>query len=108
MELDTENLTDKQFWLGGWCAVKGRPRILIGYAEARVAANLERLGWGTVEDGASGERIFRLNQAGEDAFAWLGELRDIPTAPPAAHPHDALPAGDVSKPFHASTTSTGA
>ena len=93
MELDTESLTDKQFWLAGWCAVKGHPRILVGSAEARVAANLEKLGWGTVEDGASVERIFRLSQDGEDAFAWLGELRGIPTALPAARPHDAVSAG---------------
>lgn len=61
--LDTESLTDRQFWLAGWCAVKGYPRILKDRSETRVAVNLERLGWGAVEDGASGERIFRLGQA---------------------------------------------
>ena len=98
MELDTESLTDKQFWLAGWCAVKGHPRILVGSAEDRVAANLEKLGWGTVEDGASVERIFRLSQDGEDAFAWLGELRGIPTALPAARPHDAVSWGGAQGP----------
>lgn len=70
MDLDTESLTDKQFWLAGLVAVQGYPRILANSSERRVAANLERLGWGNVEAGASGETIFRLSQQGEDAFAW--------------------------------------
>lgn len=73
--LDTENLTDRQFWLAGLVAVNGYPRILKSRGEMRIAANLSRLGWGNVEDGASGELIFRLNQAGEDAFAWLHKWR---------------------------------
>lgn len=70
IDLDTENLTDKQFWLAGLVAVQRHPRILSNASEMRVAANLEKLGWGAVEAGASGDKIFRLNQAGEDAFAW--------------------------------------
>lgn len=70
VELDTETLTDRQFWLAGWVAVKGYPRILENAGEKRTAKNLERLGWGSVEAGGDGEQIFRLNQAGEDAFAW--------------------------------------
>lgn len=70
-DLDTESLTNKQFWLAGLCAVKGHPRILKDASETRVARNLEKLGWGTVEDGAGSERIFRLNQDGEDAFSWV-------------------------------------
>lgn len=45
------------------------PKILANAVQKRTAANLENKGWGTVEDGASGERIFRLNQAGENALA---------------------------------------
>lgn len=75
--LDTESLTDRQFWLAGWCAVKGYPRILKDRSETRVAMNLERLGWGAVEEGASGERIFRLSQAGEDAFEWLRKWQNV-------------------------------
>ena len=69
-ELDPESLTDQQFWLAGMGAVKRHPRILETAGEKRTAQNLERLGWGSIESGASGELIFRLNQAGEDAFAW--------------------------------------
>ena len=61
---DLINLTDKQFAL----AVRAfsHPVILICRGECITAASLARHGYGTVEDGASGERIFRLNQAGED------------------------------------------
>ena len=44
------------------------PKILTNAVQKRTAANLERKGWGAVEDGANGERIFRLNQAGENAL----------------------------------------
>lgn len=77
MGLDSETLTDRQFWLAGLCAVSGHPHILKDGGERRVARNLERLGWGAVEDGASGECIFRLNQDGEDAFDWLRAVRSI-------------------------------
>ena len=76
MELDTESLTDKQFWLAGLCATRGHPRILKDRSEKLIAANLEKLGYGAVESGASGEMIFRLNQAGEDAFSWLHKWRE--------------------------------
>lgn len=49
-------------------AARRCPVILYSRDGTRVANKLERLGWGTVEDGASGERIFRLNQAGENAL----------------------------------------
>lgn len=72
--LSDNDLTDKQFDL----ATKARayPRILATGGEKRTAASLEKNGWGTVEDGASGERIFRLNQDGEDALCWLDELAE--------------------------------
>lgn len=72
--LSDNNLTDKQFSL----ATKARayPQILATGGEKRTAASLEKNGWGTVEDGASGERIFRLNQDGEDALCWLDELAE--------------------------------
>lgn len=74
-ELDCDTLTDKQFWLAGFCAAKGHPHIIDNAGEARVASTLAKLGWGSVEDGASGQRIFRLSQAGEDAFAWVRSWR---------------------------------
>lgn len=70
-DLDCESLTDRQFWLAGLVAMNGYPRILKDRSEKSIARNLERMGWGSVEDGASGEFLFRLNQAGEDAFSWL-------------------------------------
>lgn len=97
-ELDAESLTDRQFWLAGWCAVKGYPRVLAGTGEKRVAANLARLGWGTVENGGSGERIFRLNQAGEDAFSWLRPAIFVAregNRAPASRPDDITGAIDV-------------
>lgn len=44
------------------------PVILSGQGMARTANSLVRHGYGSVEDGASGEKIFRLNQAGENAW----------------------------------------
>jgi hypothetical protein len=73
MDLDAESLTDRQFWMAGLVAVRGHPLILKDAGEKRIAANLEKLGWGDVEKGAGEERIFRLNQAGEDAFAWASK-----------------------------------
>lgn len=46
----------------------GYPMILRTAAMKATAVRLERKGWGTVEDGASGERIFRLSQAGHEAL----------------------------------------
>jgi hypothetical protein len=71
-ELALEQLTDKQFDLV--CRARPYPVILKTRGEAITAASLERRGWGTVENGASSERIFRINQAGDDACAWLDVL----------------------------------
>jgi hypothetical protein len=63
--LDTLDLTDIQLRL-----VIGSvryPAIITG-RQMRTAYALERRGWGTVEAGGSGEKIFRLNQSGADAL----------------------------------------
>lgn len=67
--LYSDDLTEKQFML----CLKARrfPFILETRGEAITAASLQRRGFGTVEDGASGQRIFRLSQDGCDAFEWL-------------------------------------
>ena len=44
------------------------PLILSGQGEARTANSLVRHGYGDVENGAGREKIFRLNQAGENAW----------------------------------------
>ena len=44
------------------------PVILAGQAQPKTAWSLVRHGYGDVENGASGEKIFRLNQAGENAW----------------------------------------
>ena len=66
------DLTDKQFAL----AVRAfsHPVILICRGECITAASLARHGYGTVEDGASGERIFRLNPEASDMVADEQEL----------------------------------
>jgi hypothetical protein len=63
--LDTLDLTDMQFLLVG--ASASHPTILTS-KQMRTAYALERKGWGSVEAGGSGEKIFRLNQAGADAL----------------------------------------
>ncbi len=63
--LDTYDLTDRQLTL--CIAAQFNPVILGDGGSKRTARALEKKGWGTVEDGASGEVIFRLNQAGADA-----------------------------------------
>jgi len=74
--LDSETLTDHQWAM---CAEARRfPVILTTRGKAITAASLARKGWGDVEDGASGERIFRMNQAGCDEMAWLDDLSDDP------------------------------
>ena len=70
--LSDNDLTDKQ--MGIALVARAYPVILKTGGEVRTATSLERRGWGTVEDGASGERIFRLNQDGEDALSWIDEL----------------------------------
>jgi hypothetical protein len=66
--LDTLDLTDMQFLLVG--ASASHPTILTS-RQMRTAYSLERNGWGTVEAGGGGEKIFRLNQA--EASAFCGE-----------------------------------
>lgn len=80
--LSDNDLTDKQFDLAA--KARSHPFILTTGGEKRTAASLEKNGWGTVEDGASGERIFRLNQDGEDALCWLEPIANDP------HPHSPL------------------
>lgn len=74
MSLDSDTLTDLQWDMGA--SARRFPVILKTKGQAITAASLARNGWGTVEDGASGERIFRISQAGADAFAWLDELNE--------------------------------
>lgn len=71
MTLDSYDLTDRQFSL---CMLAQRfPVILATGGMKTTAASLARKGWGNVEDGASGERIFRMNQAGCDAMTSEGQ-----------------------------------
>ena len=63
--LDTYDLTDPQ--LGMCIDAVLCPQILRDGGMKRTARALERKGWGNVEDGASGEIIFRINQSGADA-----------------------------------------
>ncbi len=73
--LDPDDLTDFQW---GMCAqARHYPVILKTRGNTTTAVSLARKGWGNVEDGASGERIFRMNQAGCDAMAWLDDLGDV-------------------------------
>ena len=69
--LDTLDLTDMQLRL-----VIGSVRYpsIISGSQMRTAYALERNGWGTVEAGGGGEKIFRLNQAGADALYLDSEL----------------------------------
>ncbi len=72
VQLDSERLTDHQWDM---CAKARKfPVILTTRGMAITAASLARNGWGDVEDGASGERIFRMNQAGCDAMALLDDF----------------------------------
>lgn len=64
-DLDTYDLTDLQAALV--IRAYPYPTILQSRVEKACATYLERKGWGGVENGASGERIFRLNQDGETA-----------------------------------------
>jgi len=70
--LGVEDLTDKQFLLSE--KAQRFPVILRTRGEANTAASLARKGWGEVEDGASGERIFRMSQAGCDAWDWFNDF----------------------------------
>lgn len=64
--LNSENLTDRQFALA--CEARRFP-VIVSHGKLNTARTLEARLWGTVEDGANGERIFRLNQDGCDALA---------------------------------------
>lgn len=72
IDLDVEDLTNKQFLLSE--KAQRFPVILRTHGEANTAASLARKGWGEVEDGASGERIFRMSQAGCDAWDWFNDF----------------------------------
>ncbi len=71
--LDSETLTDKQFALA--CDARRFPVILETGGRKVTALSLERKGWGNVENGAGMDILFRLNQSGCDALAWLDELK---------------------------------
>lgn len=64
IELDMCNLTDLQFVMVN--DALPFPVRLCTPARKITARSLVKKGWGTVEDGAAGELIFRLNQEGED------------------------------------------
>jgi hypothetical protein len=63
---DLMDLTDKQFAMIH--NAYDYPFILTGQGEKRTANSLVRHGYGDVEDGAGEAKIFRLNQAGSDAW----------------------------------------
>lgn len=48
----------------------GFPAIVKG-VRINIARRLEEKGWGTVEEGMNGDRLFRLNQDGENAIKRL-------------------------------------
>ena len=59
---DVECLTDKQFYIA--MRAMAYPYILPDRGSRITGASLERHGYGNVEDGAGGGRIFRLNEDG--------------------------------------------
>ena len=63
---DMLDLTDKQVAMIH--NAYAHPRILSGQGKERTANSLVRHGYGDVENGAGREKIFRLNQAGENAW----------------------------------------
>lgn len=110
--IDTYGLSDKQLALA--LRALPFPTILRTRGEAITAASLARNGWGDVEDGASGERIFRLNQAGTDAINWAREWDEYAARSRLGDSESAQsirgstigPASDVCVPFHESGPST--
>lgn len=64
-ELTPVKLSDLQFQLA--YEARRHPVVVSG-VRLNTARRLEAQGWGSVEDGASSEMIFRLNQDGEDAL----------------------------------------
>jgi len=72
MTLDDATLTNKQWALAFNATLC--PVILDSRGQSLIARALVKRGWGDIEPGGSGERIFRLNQAGCDALAWFDEV----------------------------------
>lgn len=70
--LDDDTLTAKQWSLAFSATLY--PVILGSRSQSIIARALEKKGWGEIENGGSGEKIFRINQAGCDAFTWFGEV----------------------------------
>ena len=64
--MDPYNLTDKQFDIAARAFFF--PVILRTRGQSITAASLVRNGWGEVEPGASGEKIFRLGAEGHAVF----------------------------------------
>lgn len=83
---ENDNLTDAQF--GMVATALSYPVILDDRAMKVTARSLEKRGYGSVENGASGQVIFRLNQQGHDAMAWLVELRSCSVPSDIADPWD--------------------
>lgn len=50
--------------------------VILDHTTSLIARHLEHKGLGTIEDGASDQVIFRLNQAGCDVVATLHSLAD--------------------------------
>lgn len=87
VELDDIDLTDNQCLLAHRARV--HPVILKTRGSRVTARSLAKRGWGTVEDGASGERIFRLNQDGEHALSWVDYIdEDDPLSQPVEREAD--------------------
>lgn len=63
---DPMDLTDQQLYIAAFAM--SYPCILTDRGARITAASLERHGYGEVEDGASVERIFRINQDGLDVM----------------------------------------
>ena len=70
--MDPYNLTDKQFDIAARAFFF--PVILRTRGQSITAASLARNGWGVVEPGASGEKIFRLSAEGDAALKLDQEL----------------------------------
>ena len=64
MLIELYSLTDKQMLMA--MNAYNYPVILKTRGQSVTAASLARHGYGDVEAGASGQSIFRLNQAGSD------------------------------------------
>lgn len=95
------DLTDNQFSLA-WEAQ--RFPVILRMAAAKTAAHgLERKGWGNFENGASGEVIFRINQAGLDLLGpyirAFDNSRAADPLPAAADDCGEVVATDASPPF---------